>query len=88
MRRGITIAAELLLLGALAGCAGGPGVAGDPAPPRFKADLKVCRASSEAQVEKQDGKRFVTWLISPVTSPGQTHRAVRACMEGKGYAAR
>ena len=77
--------AALLLL--VAGCAGGPGVVGDRAAPKFKADLKACRTSSDQQVTLRDAKTFPGWLASPFTSPGQMHRAVRACMEGKGYAA-
>ena len=75
------IAAALLL----ASCAGTPAVVGDRASPKFQADLKACRASSNADVSKQDAKRFPIWLISPFTSPGQVRRAVRACMEAKGY---
>ncbi len=77
-----TITAAVLLL---AGCAGTPAVLGDHSSPKFQADLKACRASSNAEVTKQDAKRFPTWIISPVTSPGQVRRAVRACMEAKGY---
>lgn len=77
-----TITAAALLL---AGCAGTPAVVGDRASPKFQADLKACRASSNAEVGKQDAKRFPTWLASPFTSPGQVRRAVRACMAAKGY---
>lgn len=82
--RGAFAAAVLVLL---AGCAGDPGVAGDRASPKFQADLKTCRASAAEQVRKEDAKRFPRWVVSPFTAPGQRHRAVRACMEGKGYAA-
>lgn len=82
MRGRVTITAAALLL---AGCAGTPAVVGDRASPKFQADLKACRASSAAEVGKQDAKSFPTWLISPITSPGQVRRAVRACMEAKGY---
>ena len=84
MRRRFTIMAVVLLL---AGCAGTPAVVGDRASPKFRADLKTCRKSSNADVVRQDAKFFPTWLISPVTSPGQVRRAVRACMEAKGYPA-
>ena len=82
MRGSFTIMAATLLL---VGCAGTPAVVGDRASPTFRADLKTCRASSAADVSKQDAKFFPTWLMSPFTSPGQVRRAVRACMEAKGY---
>ncbi len=82
MRASFTITAAVLLL---AGCAGTPAVVGDRDSPKFQADLKACRASSNAKVTEQDAKFFPTWLISPFTSPGQVRRAVRACMEAKGY---
>lgn len=84
MRSKLAIAAALLL----AGCAGDPAVIGDRASPKFQADLKACRASGDAEVTKADSKRFPDWVVSPFTGPGQRRRAVRACMEGKGYAAR
>ncbi len=77
-----TITAAALLL---AGCASTPAVVGDRASPKFQADLKACRASGNAEVSNQDAKRFPTWIISPFTSPGQVRRAVRTCMEVKGY---
>lgn len=77
------VAAALLL----AGCAGDPAVVGDRAAPKFQADVKACRASGAAQVVKEDAKRFPDWVASPFTGPGQRRRAVRACMEAKGYAA-
>lgn len=83
MRRSLTFAAALLL----AGCAGTPAVVGDRASPKFQADLKACRQTSEANVAKQDAKLFLTWLRSPLAGPGQVRRAVRACMIAKGYPA-
>lgn len=82
--RGTALIATMLLL---VGCAGDPDVGGDHASPKFRTDLKACRASSRAQVAKQDARYFLGWLASPVTAPGQVHRTVRACMEGKGYPA-
>ena len=72
----------------LAGCASDPAVVGDRASPKFQADLKACRKSGAAAVGKQDAKRFIGWLESPFTGPGQRRRAVRDCMEKQGYAAR
>jgi hypothetical protein len=84
MQGKVTVTMAALLL---AGCAGSPAVVGDRASPKFRADLKACRATSEAAVTKQDAKFFTTWLKSPFTSPGQVRRAVRACMVAKGYPA-
>ena len=83
MRGRLLVTAAAVLV--LAGCAGTPAVVGDRASPKFKADLKACRTSSTAKVDLQNAKFFPTWLISPFTSPGQMRRAVRACMEAKGY---
>lgn len=83
MRNTLAIAAVFVL----AGCAGSPAVVGDRAAPKFQADVKACRKSGTAQVDKEDAKRFPAWLASPFTGPGQRRRAVLACMESKGYAA-
>ena len=83
--RGTVLVATALLLAA---CAGDPAVVGDRSSPKFREDLKACRQSSGKQVAYQDAKTFPGWLISPFTGPGEMRRAVRACMEGKGYAAR
>ena len=84
MRGTVLVAAALLL----AACAGDPAVVGDRSSPKFKEDLKACRQSGGKEVALQNAKTFPGWLVSPFTSPGQTRRAVRSCMEGKGYAVR
>jgi hypothetical protein len=73
---------------ALAACASDPAVVGDRSAPKFRDDLKSCRQSSGKEVSLQDAKTFPGWLASPFTSGGEMRRAVRACMVGKGYAAR
>lgn len=83
--RGTSLFVTALLLAA---CAGDPAVLGDRSSPKFKEDMKACRRSSGEQVARQNAKTFPGWIISPFTSSGEMHRAVRACMEGKGYAAR
>ena len=83
--RGTSLAVTALLLAA---CAGDPAVVGDRSSPKFKEDLRTCRQSSGKQVAFQDAKTFPGWLVSPFTSSGEMRRALRACMEGKGYAAR
>ena len=83
-RTSLFVTATLLL----AACAGDPAVVGERSSPKFKEDLRACRQSSGKQVAYQDAKTFPGWLASPFTSSGEMRRAVRACMEGKGYAAR
>lgn len=84
MRRTVFVGITLLL----ACCASDPAVVGDRASPQFKADLRGCRHTSDDQVTRDNSKSFPGWLASPFTSPGKMRRAMLACMEGKGYAAR
>ena len=72
----------------LTACATNPGVVAAQTAPRYRADLKACRASAGHAVYLENAKTFPAWVMSPLTEPGQMHRAMHACMLGRGYAAR
>jgi hypothetical protein len=81
---------KLALLGALllVGCAYDPPLAADRGNPAVQADLRTCREAGDAQGAKEVAKRAYKWFLTPVYLPVEQHRAIRACLQAKGYALR
>jgi hypothetical protein len=73
-------------LAALAACSAyDPPVAGDHGAEKYKADLEACRTSVGHDVYVRNAGDIGTWVLSPVTGPGQRRAGIRSCMAGKGY---
>ncbi len=69
---------------AIAGCGGYAPRVTDPAG-SYQKDVVACQTDSAAAVDRQNAKTGLTWLISPARRPFQVRRAIRGCLEGKGY---
>jgi hypothetical protein len=80
--------ASALLLGLSRCGAYDPPIAGDHATDKYKSDLEACRTSSHHAVYLKNASSPGTWIISPITGPPAVRAAIRACMQGKGYALR
>jgi hypothetical protein len=73
---------------ALCACAYDPPIAADRGSPAVQADLKACRQAGDAQGAQEVAKRAYKWFLTPVFLPAEQHRAIRACLQAKGYALR
>ena len=75
----------VLLLLSLASCSYTPPAQTNTASPSYKADLESCRDAASAAIGKQNAKRALAWIASPVRRWGQISEATGSCMAGKGY---
>ncbi len=80
----IRLSSAALLL-ACTGCGYSPPAQTDTALSSYKTDLEACHQTAEADVSKQNAKRALTWLASPVRRWGQIGDATGSCMAEKGY---
>lgn len=77
--------AAIALLASLAACGYTPPPQANTSAPSYRADLDKCEDEATAAVRKQNAKRFLSWLSSPVRRWSQIGDEVQVCMAGKGY---
>jgi hypothetical protein len=75
----------LSLVLAVGACSYDPPIQTDHTAHKYQTDLQTCRDKAAHDVYMKFAGSIWTWIISPITAPSARHRAVRACMQSKGY---
>lgn len=78
-------ARSAVLLLALASCGYDPPPQTDVNSASYRTDRDACETAAATSVDKENAKRALVWLASPVRRWGQISDATQACMAGKGH---
>ena len=83
VRAPILVCAALLCL---SGCASyDPPIEGDRTAEKYQTDLQDCQTYSRKAVYLKNADNIFSWAISPFTGPPAVRRAIRSCLQAKGY---